>query len=143
MREENLLDTILTVGKDVTGLIIVTLEPIFGFYTEIFYPLSPKPNSVYGSDDNKYKYKQTPDEETRCIINNLFDEDFNLSDYTYDPFPSSQAYVLTAGSRVIPANSKLIIYKGQSQYKQRVVTHKVLNGNDGAIYIKNMLAPWS
>lgn len=143
MPRKNLLDILLDIGKSVTQKIINALDPIFGFTVDIYYPLSDEPDSVYGSDDNKYRYARTPNETDRYIVLNLFDEDFNLSDLTYDPFPTSQAYVLTHGEKVIPKNAKLIIYKGNSHYKSRVVSHKVLNGRNGPIFVKNLIVPFT
>lgn len=143
MPKKNLLDTLLDIGKKVTKKIIITLEPIFGFNTEIYYPLSEQSESMYESDDNKYLYNSTPDFTGRHIAINFFDEDFFLGDLTYDPFPSSQAYILTHGDKVIPLYSLVLVYKGKSHYKGRVVDHKVFNGSDGAMYIKNMISPYS
>ena len=144
MAKNNLLDILLDIGKDVTKKIITVLEPIFGFKMDIYYPQSPESNSVYDSDDNKYDYLPTPNEKgARYVALNLFDEEFFLGDITYDPFPTSQAYILTHGKKIFPLNSKVIIYKGDSQYKGRIVDHKVLNGRNSPIYIKHLIAPWS
>lgn len=141
MARKNLLDTLLDIGKDVTRKVIQTLEPIFGFEVQVFHPLSSKSKSVYGSDDNKWLYSKDPTETSRFICLNLFDEEFFLGDLTYDPFPTSQAYILTHGQRVIPKNSMVIIYKGENHYKGKISEHKVLNGRNGAIFVKNLISP--
>jgi hypothetical protein len=156
--DPNVLDTLLEVGQEIVGSILDALEPVFGFRCKIFYPLDNTVTedigdheliyneiSEYDEDDNKFEYRSKPDEDRRYIVLNPFNDRRFHSDNTYDHFLEDQAYIFTKGDNKIPSNSKVLVMnnRGRKYYEFRVEDHYVFNGNDGFIYIKNMLIPIS
>jgi hypothetical protein len=140
--EQNILDVLLDVGKFVTASILDALEPIFGHYCKIYF-CQEKVTSIYGDDDSELVYSARPDITDRYIVLGVFNDRYMDSDTTFDQFLFEQPNIFTKPEKKLPRNAKVEVFQGGHKYEFRVIDQNVFNGNDGSIYVKNMLVPLS
>jgi len=144
-----LIEILLDVANDVAKNTIGALQEVFGYECEIYYPQArattpeqPIPD-MFKTDGQAFDYSVAPNEKGEFIVIGLLNDQFSISDQTFDQFAEDTPYVLTHGEKQLPNNSKVKVFIGGHHFNYRVITYKVFPSHDGFVYIKNMIAPFN
>lgn len=136
----NALEKILKVSARVSSIIIAKLSPVFGFDTEIFFPLTTP--SVYGKEDVDNTYPTTPNINRYTLVLGIMIERLS-SDSSLDPYTGGEIYMFVERELSVPRGSKVRVnLKNQRCLFLRVEDTRQLEGLDEALYKKVILVPF-
>jgi len=155
--DQNVVEIILNVQKEVAGVIIDALTPIFGAKVRLYYPIAE--NSVYGQKGNQFTYNNgydssgnydpandVPDYDGRLIVTGVFSRRLQ-SDESVDPYDGEEVWIFVKGEDDVPKFTQAFISWHDVSGNPKVVhTYRVLEtegpfGVDGQLYRKVRLVP--
>jgi len=123
-------------------LLIPELAKLYGFPTEIYYPVLE--DSIYTQEDNYFVYSDTPQiyQDLLIVGRGIISTRF-ISDRTLDMYNTDEVSLLTVNAMRVDPNSKVIVHITNVD----VLTLRVydepttMQGNDTPMYRKYKLVP--
>lgn len=133
------IEGIYGVCQTICAEIISALEPIMGFATDVYFPISN--DSVYGAQDSTSAFASKPTLSKNFMYSGIYGEGF-LSDRTADPFNSDDKIMWLANNKTVPPeDSRVVIKFGDNRHRYRVKEIKVVPGVDKEVVRKLVLKP--
>lgn len=116
------------------------LVELYGLRTEIFIPIA---NDSHYNNSTKFFYNENPNFVKKTILFDDFQRVLH-GDISNDNFNPQNSELITLASERIETNCLIKRYKGTSSYTEfRINKHWVINGINGAIFIRHELVPYS